>query len=389
MVSICMMVFLFDGGRDAHDGKDAPGAGLDALPCVGKIVPSVQDPMSGDTLSDLLRAVRLRGAVFFYVEGVEPWVAETPESGQIIPAILPGVDHMLEFHVVAEGSCWAAIAGEEPIRLEAGDVVLFPQGDHHVMSSAPGLRSRVPDTGFYFAPRPPQLPFAVSVSEEGSTTVRLDGGGRQRATLVCGFLGFDARPFNPLLASMPRLLRVPGLAGEGSSWIAGFLRSVVEESSRRRPGGEAVLERMSEMLFVEVLRRYADDLPAERTGWLAGIRDAAVGRALSLMHARPAEPWSLERLSDGAALSRSALHERFVHFIGVPPMQYLTQWRMQLAARSLRDTDAKVLDVALEVGYENEAAFARAFRRTVGESPAAWRRLRRAHNRPALTPRPI
>ncbi len=344
--------------------------------------------MSGDALSDLLRAVRLRAAVFFYVEGVEPWVAETPESGQIIPAILPGVDHMLEFHVVAEGSCWAAIAGEEPVRLEAGDVVLFPQGDHHVMSSAPGLRSRAVDTGFFFAPRPPQLPFAVSVSEEGNTTARLDGGGRERTTLVCGFLGFDARPFNPLLASMPRVLRLPGLAREGRSWIGGFLRAVVEESSRRRPGGEAVLERMSEMLFVEVLRRYADDLPAERTGWLAGVRDAAVGRALSLMHARPAEPWTLERLADEAALSRSVLHERFVHFIGMPPMQYLTRWRMQLAARSLRDTDAKVLDVALDVGYENEAAFARAFRRTVGESPAAWRRARRAEKRPGRGPIP-
>jgi transcriptional regulator GlxA family with amidase domain len=171
---------------------------------------------------------------------------------------------------------------------------------------------------------------------------------------------------------------MPGLAGKEGSWVATFLRSLADESNRMRPGGEAVLERMSEMLFVEVLRRYVDALPSDEKGWLAGTRDAAVGRALALMHERPSEAWTLERLGEEAALSRSTLHERFVSFIGQPPMQYLAQWRMQLAARLLRDTDAKVIDVALEVGYENEAAFSRAFRRAVGDSPGAWRRAHRA-----------
>jgi AraC-like DNA-binding protein len=340
--------------------------------------------VSGDALSDVLRAVRLRGALFFYVEGSDPWVAEAPPSREIIPAILPGVDHLIEFHGVARGSCWAAVVGQEPIRLDEGDLVLFPQGDHHVISSAPGMRARLVDPGIFFAPRPPQLPFALGVDAEGATTALLDGGGSAQTTIVCGFLGLDSKPFNPLLASLPRVLRLPGLASERGSWIAGFLRSVVEESNRKRPGGEAVLERMSEMLFVEVLRRYVDGLPPDQTGWLAGMRDPAVGRALSIMHARPAEPWTVDRLGDAAAMSRSTLHERFVHFIGQPPMQYLTQWRMQLAARWLRDTDAKVIDIALEVGYENEAAFARAFRRTVGESPGAWRRAHRAQPQPRL-----
>jgi AraC-like DNA-binding protein len=333
--------------------------------------------MSRDTLSDLLRAVRLRGAVFFYLKGADPWIAETPRSSEIIPAVMPGVEHLMPYHGVASGSCWAAVVGETPIRLNQGDVVLFPQGDHHVMSSAPGLRAQSVDPGIYFAPRPAQLPFALSVNENGTTTANLDGGGRELTTLVCGYLGCDARPFNPLLASMPRMLRLPGLAAEGSTWIADLLRSVVEESNRKRPGGEAVLERMSEMLFVEVLRRYADDLPPDQTGWLAGMRDPGVGRALALLHERPSESWTLEMLGEEAALSRSTLHERFVHFIGQPPMQYLAQWRMQLAAGWLRDTDAKVIDIALEVGYENETAFARAFRRAVGESPGAWRRARR------------
>lgn len=335
--------------------------------------------MSGDTLSDVLRAVRLRGAIFFYVEASDPWVAEAPRSQEIIPAILPGVDHLMEFHGIARGSCWAAIAGQEPVRLDEGDLVMFPQGDAHVVSSAPGMRARSADPGIFFAPRPPQLPFALNMDGAGDATVLLDGGGSRETTVVCGFLGCDLRPFNPLIASLPRVLHMPGAAAAGeSSWIGAFLRAVVEESNRRRPGGEAVLERMSEMLFVEVLRRYADAMPETATGWLAGMHDPVVGRALAALHAQPDEAWTLERLGEAAAVSRSTLHERFVHFIGQPPMQYLAQWRMQLAARRLRDTDAKVIDVALDVGYESEAAFSRAFKREVGESPGAWRRARRA-----------
>jgi AraC-like DNA-binding protein len=333
--------------------------------------------MSGDVLSDLLRAVRLRGALFYYIEGAEPWVAEVPAAREIIPAIMPGAEHMIEFHGVARGACWAALVGEPPVRLEAGDVILFPQGGPHVMSSAPGLRASKVDMGVYFAPRPPQLPFAIGISGEGVTTARLDGGGPESATVVCGFLGCDARPFNPLLAALPRVLHMPGVASGDASWVAHFLRSVVDESSRKRPGGEAVLERMSEMLFVEVLRRYVDTLPSGQTGWLAGVRDPGIGRALALMHQRPDVPWSLERLGEEAGLSRSVLHERFAHFIGQPPMQYLAQWRMQLAAGRLRDTDAKIIEIALDVGYESEAAFSRAFRRLVGVAPGAWRRARR------------
>jgi len=333
--------------------------------------------MSSDTLSNLLRAIRLRGAIFYHVEGVAPWVAEAPPSADIIPAILPGVEHLMEFHGVARGACWAGIVGEDPIRLDPGDLVIFPQGDAHVISSNPGLRAERADLGLYYAPRPLQLPYALQVSSRG-TADGVPGPDEPATTIVCGFIGCDARPFNPLLASLPRMLRVPGEADGGSPWLASVLQAVVEESKDKRPGGEAVLERMTEMMFVEALRRYVDTLPTGETGWLAGLGDAAVGRALALLHERPAEPWTLERLGEAAAVSRSTLHERFVRFLGQPPMQYLAQWRMQLAARWLRDTDVKVLEVALEVGYENETAFARAFRRATGESPGAWRRARRA-----------
>jgi len=325
----------------------------------------------------VLRAVRLRGALFYYIEGASPWVAEAPPAADIIPAILPGAGHMIEFHGIVEGSCWAAVVGESPLRLHAGDVILFPQGDSHVLSSAPGMRAPAVDRSFFFSPRPPQLPYALSLREAQITTARLDGGGPDRATIVCGFLGLDARPFNPLLAALPRVLVVPGHALGPDSWVTTFLRVVVAESNQRRPGGEAVLERMSEMLFVEVLRRHVDSLPAEQTGWLAGMRDPGIGRTLALLHERPAEPWTLERLSAEAGLSRSSLHERFVHFIGQPPMQYLTRWRMQLASGFLRDTSTKLAEIALGVGYESEAAFSRAFKREVGVSPGAWRRDQR------------
>jgi len=333
--------------------------------------------MSQDTLSDVLRAVRLRGAVFYYIEGSSPWVAQAPTAKEIVPAILPGAEHMIEFHGVVEGSCWGAILGEPPVRLVAGDVILFPQGDAHVMSSAPGAELPGVDKEVYFAPRPPQLPFALSLQGDQLTTARLDGGGKERATIVCGFLGLDARPFNPILAALPRVLHVPGATLGPDSWVASFLRAAVVESNQRRPGGEAVLERMSEMLFVEVLRRHIDSLPPEHTGWLAGMRDPGIGRVLALLHEKPDAPWTLERLADDTAMSRSTLHERFVHFIGQPPMQYLAQWRMQVAATLLRDTKAKLIEIALGVGYESEAAFSRAFKRAVGVAPGAWRVGRR------------
>lgn len=335
--------------------------------------------MSRDTLSNLLRAVRLRGAIFYHIDGVAPWVAEAPPGSDIIPAILPGVEHMMEFHAVARGSCWAGLVGEEPIRLEAGDLVIFPQGDAHVISSGPGLRAECVDLGMYYRPHPSQLPFELKLSGRDASGGSA-GHDEEASTIICGFVGCDARPFNPLLAALPKMVRVSGRAGDADSWLVGVLHAVVDESNRKRPGGEAVLERMTEMLFIEALRRYVDAMPSGETGWLAGLGDATVGRALALLHERPSEAWTLERLGESAAVSRSTLHERFVHFLGKPPMQYLAEWRMQLAARWLRETDAKVLEVALEVGYESEAAFSRAFRRATGESPGAWRSARRVRS---------
>lgn len=326
--------------------------------------------MSQDTLSEVLRTVRLRGAVFYYVTGGREWAAEAPASRDIAAAVMPGAEHVIEYHVVTHGDCWAGIVGESPVRLAAGDVILFPQGDAHVLSSAPGMRAD-PNVAWYFDAKIDQLPFRVAYDGVQGPKVAASGD-EGMTTLVCGFLSCDIRPFNPLVATLPRMLHLK--AAEGSGWLAQFLQQAVAESDARRPGSEAMLARMSEMLFVDAVRRYVDGLPAVNKGWLAGLRDRYVGRALALLHEEPARDWTVDELGRQVGLSRSALHERFVEFIGHAPMQYLAQWRMQVASGLLRGSNAPVAAIALEVGYESEAAFARAFKRLVGMPPAAWRR---------------
>ena len=329
--------------------------------------------MTRDTLSDVLRSVRLRGAVFYYVSCGEEWAAEAPPSRAIADAVMPGVEHVMEYHVVTKGSGWAAILGEPPVRLEQGDIVMFPHGDPHVMSSAPGLRPARTDAEWMLAMRDEPKPVPVTYHNAEKYSLGAPSPGAS-TNLVCGFLGCDLRPFNPLVATLPRLLRVRA-AGDGD-WVAQVMQQAVNASQNRRPGAEAVLERMSEMMFVDAVRRYVDTLPGESGGWLAGLRDRHVGRALALLHGEPARDWTIEALAGEVALSRSALYDRFVQLVGQPPMQYLTQWRMQLAAGLLRETRAPVASVALEVGYDSEAAFARAFKRLTGTPPAAWRRAR-------------
>jgi AraC-like DNA-binding protein len=327
--------------------------------------------MSQDTLSEVLRSVRLRGAFFFYVNGGRDWAAEAPPSKEIAAAVMSGVDHVMEYHVVAQGDCWCAIVGEPPVRLAVGDVVVFPRGDAHVMSSAPGMRAD-PMVSWYYEAKIDRLPFRIAYDGMAGPSAELPPGVQSQTTLLCGFFGCDLRPFNPLVATLPRMLHLRG--SEGAGWTGQFIRHAVDESQSRRPGGEALLERMSEMIFVDAVRRYVDTLPEESTGWLSGLRDRYVGRALALMHEKPAGSWTIDELGRQVGLSRSALHDRFVQLIGQPPMQYLTQWRMQVAAGLLRSGSANVASIALDVGYDSEAAFARAFKRATGLPPAAWRR---------------
>ncbi len=317
-----------------------------------------------DTISDLLRAVRLRGAVFFSVDATAPWVTETPAAPEIASRIIPGAEHVIDYHIVTAGSCWGGIVGEPALRLEAGDVIVFPQGDSHVMSSAPGMRGS-PDVGVYRRPED-QLPIAITQK----------GGDGERAEVICGFLGCDARPFNPLLATLPRVMHVRGQA-TGDAVIGQLIKLAISETTMRRSGGECVLARLSELLFIEVVRGHLATLPPEHSGWLAGLRDDHVGRALGKLHHRPEYPWSLDELAREAGLSRSTLAERFTHLVGIPPMQYLAHWRMQLASTLLSGTATGLAEVAERVGYGSEAAFSRAFKRYVGMAPAHWRQGQR------------
>jgi AraC-like DNA-binding protein len=322
--------------------------------------------MSVDTLSEVLRAVRLTGAVFFSVEASSPWVAEAPPARELGPWIMPGVEHVIEYHVVTSGSCWGGIVDERAWRLEPGDVIVFPQGDPHVISSAPGMRG-VPDLRAARKAGTANLPIAV----------KLEGGGPDRAEVICGFLGCDARPFNPLLSALPRTLHMPRLATDGAA-IGQLARLALSESMAKRAGADAVLARLSELLFVEVVRHHLAALPTEDVGWLAGLRDEAIGRVLGRIHEQPARGWSLESLAREVGMSRSVLAERFAHFVGIPPMQYLAQWRMQLASSLLSGTSMSLAEIAERVGYGSEEALSRAYKRWLGVAPGEWRRGKRS-----------
>lgn len=286
----------------------------------------------------------------------------------------------MEYHVVVSGACWATVVNGAPVRLEAGDIVLFPHGDPHVVSSKVGMRAP-PDAAGYFERKRQRMPFILHLDARevrvGTVTDDPDG-----TTLVCGFLGCDLRPFNPLIASLPRLMHVR--KDSRQDWTAQLMRQAAAESKNRRPGGDAMLERLSEMMFIDAVRRYLGTLPEHTRGWLAGTRDRFVGRALTLMHDTPAVAWTVDELSRRVGLSRSALHERFAEMIGQGPMQYLANWRMQIGAALLRDTAATVMSIALQVGYESEAAFSRAFKRSVGKPPSLWRR----QTQPEMKPEP-
>lgn len=328
--------------------------------------------MSRDTLSDLLRGVRIRGAVFYYVSCRDQWAAESSPASEIAEAVMPGCDHVMEYHMIAKGTGWATVAGGSPVRLCTGDIVIFPRGDRHVMSGAPELEPVPRPAEWVFStrkdPKPIPVAFHHGVLEPGASLPVAEA----ESVLVCGFLGCDTRPFNPLVSALPRLMHLP--APRAGDWVRHVIDQAVAEYNDPRPGGDAVLERLSEMMFVDAARRYLEDLPDDATGWLAGLRDRFVGKALALMHQRPDHNWSVDGLAREVGLSRSALHERFLRYLGHPPMHYLACWRLQLGAQLLRESDRHVATIALDVGYESEAAFSRAFKRMIGMPPSTWRR---------------
>jgi AraC-like DNA-binding protein len=319
--------------------------------------------MAADALSDIFRTVRMTGAVFFSVTAKAPWVAEQCSPEMVLPLILPGAEHMISYHIVTEGSCFASLldTDAEPIEIHAGEVIVFTRGDPHVMSSAPGMRADPMCADSLVDGI--QLPYVVSFGGDGPTT----------AKVICGFLACDAGPFNPLIENLPRILVGSSTRGHGKiPCLSALVQFASNEVRDRRVGGEGVLGRLAELMFVEVVRQYLETLTPQQSGWLSGLKDPRIGRVLALMHANPARDWGLENLARDVGLSRSEFAERFANLVGVPPMQYLAKWRMQVASGFLND-NVNIATVAARVGYGSEASFSRAFKKIVGISPSHWR----------------
>jgi AraC-like DNA-binding protein len=321
-----------------------------------------------DPFSQVLTALRLEAGIFLDAEFTAPWCVD-PGPGKEARRILPSAEHVAIYHLLVEGRCRARLSdGAAPIELAAGDLVLFPHGDGHLLGSDVRRAPLLAET-------------LVQASPEGGLARIVHGGGGDRTRFVCGYLACDRRVCRPLIQALPRMLRVPLGDGSSASWMVETIRHAAEESRAPRAGTAAVLTKLSELTFVEALRRYLETIPEEERSWLAGLRDPHVSRVLGLMHAQPARPWTVDDLGREVGLSRSALAERFTLLIGEPPMQYLTRLRLALGSRALEEGSEAVIDVARQAGYESEASFNRAFKREFGMPPAAWRRHRRREPR--------
>lgn len=316
-----------------------------------------------DALSDLLHTVKLNGALFLEARFTAPWCALVhPSYGAA--EMLARFNPVVFFHILTAGRCKARLAaGGETIELDAGDLILMPQGDTHLLGSDLQLAPVDSDTLMR-----PALPGGMPTVDHG--------GGGDEARFLCGFLSCDRTLCRPLVDALPRLLRVPLGDGPAAAWLMSLAHRGAQENAAPGPGAGTMLAKLAELLFVEAMRRYIESLPAQQTGWLAGLRDRYVGRALTLMHEQPAHGWTADELAGRVGLSASALRQRFADLLGQAPMQYLTRWRLALAAATLRSSNRAIAQVAEQFGYESESAFNRAFKREFQMPPAAWRRQR-------------
>jgi AraC-like DNA-binding protein len=317
-----------------------------------------------DTLSEVLRTVRLTGAIFLRAEFREPWGFQAPAAGDASALLAPGTERIVPFHLVAEGRATVRVKGCQPLHLEAGEIVVLPRGDAHILEN--GAAAQLVDSSTL-------LPAIL----EGSVLFERGGGGGPVTRFICGYVGCDRQAERSFLAGLPPLFKV-AVPGDGSAaWVESAIRHLVSESESTRPGSRALLGKLAEALFIETLRRHMAQLGREDTGWLAAARDPAVGRALASMHREPTRTWTVAELAKRAGASRTVFARRFVEVLGQTPLAYLASWRISLGATRLRSSDDSVLEVALAVGYESEAAFNRAFKREVGLPPARYRRQER------------
>ena len=314
-----------------------------------------------DAFSEILSGVKLNGALFFSAEFSAPWGFAAPGSDKVAEEFVPGAAHALLYHFVIDGGAFVQLYDQPPIELKAGDVVIFPHGDPHNMTSSKGAKAPFPSYGI-----------SAKIKARDLSTLRAGGGG-DTARFVCGYMTCDPYLSRPILSGLPPVFKVNIRTDRSGQWLENSILHLVDEAASGRVGSEAMLAKLSEALFVDTLRRYVVGLPEKQLGWLTGSRDPIVGKSLGLLHGRIAHPWTIAGLADEVGISRSALVERFTRYLSEPPMTYLTRWRLQLAARSLESTSRGVAEIAGDVGYESEAAFNRAFKREFGQPPGRYR----------------
>lgn len=319
-----------------------------------------------DAFSEILSGVKLNGAVFFNAEFSAPWGVVSPGSAALAPALAPGAIHLVVYHLVVDGGAVAVLPDGQSMPLEPGDVIVFPHGDRHLLSS--GGRSEDPQ----------QTLEAIQKIKAHDLGLLRTGGGGETTRLVCGFMACDPHLGRPIFGGLPAMFKVNIRADSSGLWLENSMLHLVAETAAGKVGSEAMLAKLAEALFVDALRRYVAGLPEEHTGWLAGARDEVVGKSLGLLHRRVDHPWTIAELASEVGISRSALVERFTRYLSEPPMTYLTRWRLHLAARTLTGTSKGVAEIASGVGYESEAAFNRAFKREFSVPPAQYRREQRS-----------
>jgi AraC-like DNA-binding protein len=314
-----------------------------------------------DAFSEILSGVKLNGAVFFTAEFSAPWGFAAPASNKLAEKVAPGAPHLMLYHLLIDGASQVDMPDGRSVELTSGDVVIFPHGDAHHMCSGRGAVRPFPNYGIN-----------EKIQARDLRPLRAGGGG-EVSRFVCGYMSCDPSLCRPILSGLPPVFKVNIRTDPSGRWLESSILHLVEEAASGRVGSEAMLAKLSEALFVDTLRRYVGSLPEQQTGWLAGARDAIVGKSLGLLHSRVAHPWTIADLADEVGISRSALVERFTRYLAEPPMTYLTRWRLQLGARALECTSRGVAEIAADVGYESEAAFNRAFKREFGQPPGRYR----------------
>jgi AraC-like DNA-binding protein len=314
-----------------------------------------------DVLSEVLKAVKLDGAFFYNGEFSAPWCVRSPASQAVVPYLSIGSGQVIIFHLLTDGRGYAGVEGEsKKLFLNAGDIVIFPHGDPHILGNGSPVKPLDNERELQ------------RIMSQGLKVSRFGGGG-EITKFVCGYMVCEPQLSRMFLGGLPPVLKINIRNDASGQWLENSIRYSVGNGDASGPGGDAVIAKLSEVLFIEALRRYISLLPPEQTGWLAGVRDPEVGKALALLHRHPAHPWTIATLANEVGISRSVLAERFRRYLSQTPIAYLTRWRLQLGAQVLKSTSSSVAQIAAEVGYESEPAFNRAFKREFGLPPARYR----------------